>query len=198
MEDGAEELEDLVHFSVSELPSRGYGVMEEIRRQGKLCDVTLKVPQAAGRREPGPAREDRGAGPLGEARSGERRGGERGLEGDRVGQRGRRVGRRTCAALRPEKERLSGAPPGPSEWEASGGPPPLSVADRSPGTGRPSLEEGVGAVPPLCPAPPKHLPGLQGHPLVPPKFAGWWRRGLRRRGHRLPLVVPLPPCLLRT
>lgn len=45
MEDGAEELEDLVHFSVSELPSRGYGVMEEIRRQGKLCDVTLKVPR---------------------------------------------------------------------------------------------------------------------------------------------------------
>ena len=44
VEDGAEELEDLVHFSVSELPSRGYGVMEEIRRQGKLCDVTLKVP----------------------------------------------------------------------------------------------------------------------------------------------------------
>lgn len=49
VEDGAEELEDLVHFSVSELPSRGYGVMEEIRRQGKLCDVTLKVP-GAGRR----------------------------------------------------------------------------------------------------------------------------------------------------
>lgn len=46
MEDGAEELEDLVHFSVSELPSRGYGVMEEIRRQGKLCDVTLKVPRS--------------------------------------------------------------------------------------------------------------------------------------------------------
>lgn len=44
VEDSAEELEDLVHFSVSELPSRGYGVMEEIRRQGKLCDVTLKVP----------------------------------------------------------------------------------------------------------------------------------------------------------
>ncbi|GAB1294728.1 Kelch-like protein 18 [Apodemus speciosus] len=43
VEDGAEELEDLVHFSVSELPSRGYGVMEEIRRQGKLCDVTLKI-----------------------------------------------------------------------------------------------------------------------------------------------------------
>lgn len=49
VEDGVEELEDLVHFSVSELPSRGYGVMEEIRRQGKLCDVTLKVP-SAGRR----------------------------------------------------------------------------------------------------------------------------------------------------
>lgn len=49
VEDGAEELEDLVHFSVSELPSRGYGVMEEIRRQGKLCDVTLKVPRAGQR-----------------------------------------------------------------------------------------------------------------------------------------------------
>lgn len=38
-----EELEDLVHFSVHDLPARGYVVMEEIRRQGKLCDVTLKV-----------------------------------------------------------------------------------------------------------------------------------------------------------
>uniref|UniRef100_M4A7V5 Kelch-like family member 18 n=3 Tax=Xiphophorus TaxID=8082 RepID=M4A7V5_XIPMA len=38
-----EELEDLVHFSVPDLPARGYVVMEEIRRQGKLCDVTLKV-----------------------------------------------------------------------------------------------------------------------------------------------------------
>lgn len=38
-----EELEDLVHFSVHDLPTRGYVVMEEIRRQGKLCDVTLKV-----------------------------------------------------------------------------------------------------------------------------------------------------------
>ncbi|KAJ3596502.1 hypothetical protein NHX12_002909 [Muraenolepis orangiensis] len=38
-----QELEDLVHFSVQDLPGRGYGVMEEIRRQGKLCDVTLKV-----------------------------------------------------------------------------------------------------------------------------------------------------------
>ncbi|KAG2458235.1 KLH18 protein, partial [Polypterus senegalus] len=38
-----EELEDFMHFSVAELPQRGYAVMEEIRRQGKLCDVTLKV-----------------------------------------------------------------------------------------------------------------------------------------------------------
>ncbi|XP_068197424.1 kelch-like protein 18 [Antennarius striatus] len=38
-----EELEDPVHFSVRDLPARGYVVMEEIRRQGKLCDVTLKV-----------------------------------------------------------------------------------------------------------------------------------------------------------
>uniref|UniRef100_A0A8C1NAS8 Kelch-like family member 18 n=1 Tax=Cyprinus carpio TaxID=7962 RepID=A0A8C1NAS8_CYPCA len=38
-----EELEDLMHFSVEDLPARGYAVMEEIRRQGKLCDVTLKV-----------------------------------------------------------------------------------------------------------------------------------------------------------
>lgn len=38
-----EELEDLVHFSVHDLPARGFVVMEEIRRQGKLCDVTLKV-----------------------------------------------------------------------------------------------------------------------------------------------------------
>lgn len=38
-----EELEDLVHFSVHDLPTRGYVVMEEIRRQGKLCDVTVKV-----------------------------------------------------------------------------------------------------------------------------------------------------------
>ncbi|MEE6467543.1 hypothetical protein FKM82_007301 [Ascaphus truei] len=38
-----EELEDLLHVTVGDLPSRGYGVMEEIRRQGKLCDVTLKV-----------------------------------------------------------------------------------------------------------------------------------------------------------
>lgn len=42
-----EELEDLVHFSVHDLPARGYVVMEEIRRQGKLCDVTLKVSEAA-------------------------------------------------------------------------------------------------------------------------------------------------------
>lgn len=42
-DDLCEELEDLVHFSVHDLPTRGYVVMEEIRRQGKLCDVTLKV-----------------------------------------------------------------------------------------------------------------------------------------------------------
>uniref|UniRef100_A0A8C6WJ87 KLHL18 n=1 Tax=Neogobius melanostomus TaxID=47308 RepID=A0A8C6WJ87_9GOBI len=49
MGDGSEsELEDLVHFSAHELPSRGYGVMEEIRRQGKLCDVTLKVRHESG------------------------------------------------------------------------------------------------------------------------------------------------------
>uniref|UniRef100_UPI00398E7947 kelch-like protein 18 n=1 Tax=Pristiophorus japonicus TaxID=55135 RepID=UPI00398E7947 len=35
--------EDLMLFSVSDLPARGYGLMEEIRRQGKLCDVTLRV-----------------------------------------------------------------------------------------------------------------------------------------------------------
>lgn len=45
-----EELEDLVHFSVRDLPARGYVVMEEIRRQGKLCDVTLKVSGAGGGR----------------------------------------------------------------------------------------------------------------------------------------------------
>ncbi|XP_051943943.1 kelch-like protein 18 isoform X2 [Hippocampus zosterae] len=39
----SEELEDLVHFTVHDLPGRGYVVMEEIRRQGKLCDVTLKA-----------------------------------------------------------------------------------------------------------------------------------------------------------
>ena len=69
VEDGAEELEDLVHFSVSELPSRGYGVMEEIRRQGKLCDVTLKVP--------GPGGSTVGAkGPNGEGREARNRVGE--------------------------------------------------------------------------------------------------------------------------
>uniref|UniRef100_A0A803JUK0 Uncharacterized protein n=1 Tax=Xenopus tropicalis TaxID=8364 RepID=A0A803JUK0_XENTR len=43
MVDELEELEDLVHVMVRDLPSQGYGVMEEIRRQGKLCDVTLRV-----------------------------------------------------------------------------------------------------------------------------------------------------------
>lgn len=45
--------EDLVHFSVGDLPSRGYGVMGEIRRQGKLCDVTLKVRPGPGGRNGG-------------------------------------------------------------------------------------------------------------------------------------------------
>lgn len=43
VEDGVEELEDLVYFFVFELFSCGYGVMEEIWWQGKLCDVMFKV-----------------------------------------------------------------------------------------------------------------------------------------------------------
>lgn len=35
--------EELMLLSVGDLPVRGYGLMEEIRRQGKLCDVTLRV-----------------------------------------------------------------------------------------------------------------------------------------------------------
>ncbi|XP_061411634.1 kelch-like protein 18 isoform X1 [Lethenteron reissneri] len=35
--------DDIVHFSVDDLAVKGFGVMEEIRRQGKLCDVTLRV-----------------------------------------------------------------------------------------------------------------------------------------------------------
>uniref|UniRef100_A0A8C4Q2Y6 Kelch-like family member 18 n=1 Tax=Eptatretus burgeri TaxID=7764 RepID=A0A8C4Q2Y6_EPTBU len=35
--------DDIEHFSVNDHPVRGFAVMEEIRRQGKLCDVTLKV-----------------------------------------------------------------------------------------------------------------------------------------------------------
>lgn len=89
VEDGAEELEDLVHFSVSELPSRGYGVMEEIRRQGKLCDVTLKVRMAGRRGAQGRGTDwggkrggaDRGSEVYGQS------GGERRFEGDRVRQR---------------------------------------------------------------------------------------------------------------
>lgn len=75
VEDGAEELEDLVHFSVSELPSRGYGVMEEIRRQGKLCDVTLKVSRTGRQRAEGKGVErgvKRGGGSGKERSSGER------------------------------------------------------------------------------------------------------------------------------
>ncbi|XP_002734469.1 kelch-like protein 18 [Saccoglossus kowalevskii] len=36
-------LDDIVVFQKNDLPSQGYPVMESIRRQGKLCDVTLKV-----------------------------------------------------------------------------------------------------------------------------------------------------------
>lgn len=35
--------EDCSYFQQSELFAEGLTVMEEIRRQGKLCDVTLKV-----------------------------------------------------------------------------------------------------------------------------------------------------------
>lgn len=125
VEDGAEELEDLVHFSVSELPSRGYGVMEEIRRQGKLCDVTLKVPRAGrrgtGKRDPERRKEGRG-------RQGKRGLADRELgKGDRVGKRGAEWETDRLQARSPYKERLRGAPLRPSEWETSGSPPPLSV-----------------------------------------------------------------------
>ncbi|XP_042202816.1 kelch-like protein 18 [Callorhinchus milii] len=41
MEEAAEG--ELMYLSVAELPARGYSAMEEIRRRGRLCDVTLKV-----------------------------------------------------------------------------------------------------------------------------------------------------------
>jgi hypothetical protein len=37
------EIEESVTFQQSDLFSMGFPIMEEIRRQGKLCDVTLKV-----------------------------------------------------------------------------------------------------------------------------------------------------------
>jgi hypothetical protein len=37
------ENEESVMFQQSDLFSLGFPIMEEIRRQGKLCDVTLKV-----------------------------------------------------------------------------------------------------------------------------------------------------------
>ena len=37
------EKEDCVIFQQLDLFSQGFPLMEEIRRQGKLCDVTLKV-----------------------------------------------------------------------------------------------------------------------------------------------------------
>jgi hypothetical protein len=35
--------EDCLMFQQSDLFSLGFPIMEEIRRQGKLCDVTLRV-----------------------------------------------------------------------------------------------------------------------------------------------------------
>ncbi|XP_078580773.1 kelch-like protein 18 [Branchiostoma floridae x Branchiostoma japonicum] len=35
--------DDAVLFQASDFPSQGYSLMQDIRRQGKLCDVTLKV-----------------------------------------------------------------------------------------------------------------------------------------------------------
>ena len=35
--------EDYTIFNQDDLPHGGFQVMEEIRRKGKLCDVTLKV-----------------------------------------------------------------------------------------------------------------------------------------------------------
>lgn len=37
------ENKDCVIFQQHDLFSQGFPIMEEIRRQGKLCDVTLKV-----------------------------------------------------------------------------------------------------------------------------------------------------------
>ena len=37
--------EDVVVFHRNDLPTQAFPVMEEIRRRGKLCDVTLKVMQ---------------------------------------------------------------------------------------------------------------------------------------------------------
>lgn len=37
------ENEESIMFQQSDLFSLGFLIMEEIRRQGKLCDVTLKV-----------------------------------------------------------------------------------------------------------------------------------------------------------
>lgn len=35
--------EDYAIFNQHDLPNGGFQIMEEIRRRGKLCDVTLKV-----------------------------------------------------------------------------------------------------------------------------------------------------------
>ena len=38
-----DDMSDSVAFCMNDLPADGYMAMESIRRQGKLCDVTLKV-----------------------------------------------------------------------------------------------------------------------------------------------------------
>lgn len=52
VEDGAEELEDLVHFSVSELPSRGYGG-DPASGQGCADDACCPRGRAAWAERPG-------------------------------------------------------------------------------------------------------------------------------------------------
>lgn len=44
------ETDDFTIFNQDDLPVGGFQVMEDIRRKGKLCDVTLKVGGGARRR----------------------------------------------------------------------------------------------------------------------------------------------------
>lgn len=41
------ENDDFTIFNQDDLPMGGFQVMEDIRRKGKLCDVTLKVSRSA-------------------------------------------------------------------------------------------------------------------------------------------------------
>ena len=43
--------DDVVVFQKADLPLTAFPAMEEIRRQGKLCDVTLRVSRPPGRGE---------------------------------------------------------------------------------------------------------------------------------------------------